>query len=193
MERVILGIDPGLAHTGWGVIRQQGARLACVAYGCIATPRTQPLAERLLKIREQVGAVVERFRPVCVGIETVWFGQNVSAAFATGQARGAALVACAEGGLSVGEFTPRQIKLAVVGTGTAEKNQVQYMVRQLLTLEDVPRPDHAADALAAAVCYVTHEGCSQAEGRYGAAVARACAADDRRREAARTRSERMTA
>lgn len=192
-ERVILGIDPGLANTGWGVVRQRGARLECVAYGCVSTPRTQPLAERLLKIREQVGAVVERFRPSCVGIETVWFGQNVSAAFATGQARGAALVACAEGGLAVGEFTPRQIKLAVVGTGTAEKDQVQYMVRQLLALEELPRPDHAADALAAAVCYVTHEGCSRAEGRFGDAVARACAADERRREATRTSSERMTA
>ena len=86
----------------------------------------------------------------------MWFGQNVTAAFDTGQARGAALVACAQHGLSVGEFTPRQIKLAVVGEGTAEKEQVQYMVRQILGLEDLPRPDHAADALAAAICYVTH-------------------------------------
>ena len=90
--------------------------------------------------------------------ETVWFGQNITAAFATGQARGAALVACAEGNLSVGEFTPRQIKLAVVGTGTADKEQVQYMVSQLLSLDSVPSPDHAADALAAAICYTTHEG-----------------------------------
>ena len=99
----------------------------------------------------------ERFRPECVGIETVWFGQNVTAAFATGQARGAALVACAEGGLAVGEYTPRQIKLAVVGEGSAEKDQVQYMVRHLLSLDRSPEPDHAADALAAAICYTTHE------------------------------------
>ena len=154
--RVILGIDPGLAHTGWGVIEQRGSRLSCLAYGCITTtPRTE-LSQRLAKICEQINAVSQRFEPSCVGIETVWFGQNVTAAFDTGQARGAALVACAQHGLSVGEFTPRQIKLAVVGEGTAEKEQVQYMVRQILGLEDLPRPDHAADALAAAICYVTH-------------------------------------
>lgn len=156
--RIILGIDPGLAHTGWGVIEQCGSRLGCVAYGCVATPASQPLAERLLKIHHQVGAVIERFRPTCVGIETVWFGNNVTAAFATGQARGAALVACAEMGLSVGEYSPSQIKLAVVGEGTAEKEQVQYMVRHLLGLSRDPEPDHAADALAAAICHTTHEG-----------------------------------
>lgn len=156
--RTILGIDPGLANTGWGLVRQEGSRLACIAYGCVSTGAKTPLAYRLRKIHEQVGAVIERFEPTCVGIETVWFGQNVTAAFATGQARGAALVACAEGGLQVGEFTPRQIKLAVVGTGSAEKEQVQYMVQKLLSLREAPQPDHAADALAAAICYTTHEG-----------------------------------
>lgn len=154
--RIILGIDPGLAHTGWGVIEQRGSRLSCLAYGCITTTPCTELSQRLAKICEQINAVSQRFEPSCVGIETVWFGQNVTAAFDTGQARGAALVACAQHGLSVGEFTPRQIKLAVVGEGTAEKEQVQYMVRQILGLDDLPRPDHAADALAAAICYVTH-------------------------------------
>lgn len=160
--RVILGIDPGLAHTGWGVVEQRGSRLNCVAYGCVATAADVSLAERLLKIHHQIGAVIERFRPTCVGIETVWFGQNITAAFATGQARGAALVACAEMGLTVGEYAPNQIKMAVVGEGTAEKAQVQYMVRQLLGLPCTPEPDHAADALAAAICYTTHaaKGCS---------------------------------
>lgn len=156
-ERVILGIDPGLAHTGWGVVEQRGSRLSCVAYGCVTTTADVPLADRLLKIHHQVRAVIERFRPSCVGIETVWFGQNVTAAFATGQARGAALVACAEMGLTVGEYAPNQIKMAVVGEGTADKAQVQYMVRQLLGLPGTPEPDHAADALAAAICYTTHE------------------------------------
>lgn len=157
-ERVILGIDPGLAHTGWGIVSQRGSALACVAYGCVTTTPQEELSQRLRKIHEQVAAVIERFGPTCVGIETVWFGQNITAAFATGQARGAALVACAEGNLAVGEFTPRQIKLAVVGTGTAEKDQVQYMVKQLLALDEPPRPDHASDALAAAICYTTHQG-----------------------------------
>ena len=156
VSRTILGIDPGLANTGWGVIEQAGSRLTCRAYGCVSTPARMDLSCRLAKIHEQIDAVARRFGPSCVGIETVWFGQHVTAAFDTGQARGAALVACAHNGLAVGEFTPRQIKLAVVGEGTADKAQVQYMVRQILGLEDLPRPDHAADALAAAICYVTH-------------------------------------
>ena len=157
-ERIILGIDPGLANTGWGIVSQRGAKLSCIAYGCVSSPAQVELSLRLRKIHEQNGAVIDRFKPTCVGIETVWFGQNITAAFATGQARGAALVACAEGNLIVGEFTPRQIKLEVVGTGTADKEQVQYMVSQLLSLDSVPSPDHAADALAAAICYTTHEG-----------------------------------
>lgn len=156
--RTILGIDPGLANTGWGLVRQEGSKLACLAYGCVSTSPGQDLSQRLKKVHDQISAVAARFEPSCVGIETVWFGQNITAAFATGQARGAALVACAEHGLEVGEFTPRQIKLAVVGTGTADKEQVQYMVKQLLGLEEVPKPDHAADALAAAICFTTHEG-----------------------------------
>ena len=156
--RIILGIDPGLANTGWGIVAQQGPRLACVAYGCITTSKDVPLAQRLRKIHEQTAAVIARYAPTCVGIETVWFGVNTQSAFATGQARGAALVACAEHDLDVGEFSPSQIKLAVAGVGGAEKEQVQYMVRQLLALETVPSPDHAADALAAAICYTTHEG-----------------------------------
>lgn len=172
-QRTILGIDPGLAHTGWGVIRQDGPALACVAYGCVATEPPLPLEKRLMKIHRQVAAVCERFRPCCVGIETVWFGQNVTAAFATGQARGAALVACAEAGLAVGEFSPNAIKLAVVGTGRADKEQVQYMVRHLLSLKDTPQPDHAADALAAAICYTTHDGPAAGNAEGGAGFERA--------------------
>lgn len=158
IQRVILGIDPGLANTGWGIVRQQGGKFDCLAYGCVSTPAEVPLAQRLAKIYEQIAAVIARYEPTCVGIETVWFGQNITAAFATGQARGAALVACAQADLNVGEFSPKQIKLAVVGEGGADKAQVQYMVKQLLALAEVPRPDHAADALAAAICYTTHEG-----------------------------------
>ena len=157
IERVILGIDPGLAHTGWGIVLQQGAQLKCLAYGCVSTSAETELSQRLAKVHQQIGAVIERYGPTCVGIETVWFGQNITAAFATGQARGAALVACAQAGLSVGEFTPKQIKLAVVGEGGAEKEQVQYMVKQLLGLDVAPKPDHAADALAAAICFTTHQ------------------------------------
>lgn len=169
-ERMILGIDPGLANTGWGVVSQLGSRLTCVAYGCISTPSSAALAQRLGKIHEQMGAVIARFRPECAGIETVWFGTNAQSAFATGQARGAALVACAQYNLSIGEFSPRQIKLAVVGTGGAEKDQVQYMVAKLLALNVVPSPDHAADALAAAICFTTHAGIA-AQAQAGAEAA----------------------
>ena len=151
-----MGIDPGLANTGWGIVEQRGSKLACLAYGCVSTSANQELPLRLAKIHDQVEAVIARYRPTCAGIETVWFGQNITAAFATGQARGAALVACAHAGLDVGEFSPKQIKLAVVGAGGADKAQVQYMVRQLLGLSAAPKPDHAADALAAAICYTTH-------------------------------------
>ncbi len=154
----MLGIDPGLAHTGWGVMRQVGSQLSCVAYGCVTTSSEDELAVRLLKIHDQITAVIHRFSPTVLGIETVWFGQNVTAAFGTGQARGAALVACAQSGLTVREFTPNQIKMAVVGNGHAEKKQVQYMVQKILSLEALPEPDHAADALAAAICYSAHEG-----------------------------------
>lgn len=165
--RIILGIDPGLANTGWGIVSQAGSKLSCVAYGCVSTSGGSPLEVRLLHIKQQIGAVVDRYRPAYVGIETVWFGQNISAAFATGQARGAALIACAEGGLHVEEFTPRQIKLACVGTGTADKAQIQYMVQKLLALDAPPKPDHAADALAAAICYTTHDGALGRLGRTG--------------------------
>ncbi len=165
MDRIILGIDPGLANTGWGIVTQRGARLSCVAYGCVSTKKELDLGARLMKIHDQIHAVASKFAPEHVGIETVWFGDNVSSAFATGQARGAALVACAKHGLAVGEFTPSQIKMAVVGTGSADKAQVQYMVQRILRLEVAPKPDHAADALAAAICYATHDGHGDAESR----------------------------
>ncbi len=154
--RTILGIDPGLAHTGWGVVRQQGSKLSCIAYGCVETGPDTLLHDRLGTIHRQVCAVVRRYEPESVAIETVWFGNNAKSAFATGQARGAALVACSGAGMDLAEYSPSQIKLAVVGSGSADKRQMQYMVQQLLGLEKPPSPDHAADALAAAICYTTH-------------------------------------
>ena len=156
-KRRILGIDPGLGHTGWGIVCQDGLRLNCAAYGCVTTASGQPLAERLLKIHEQIGAVIDHFHPDEASIETIWFGANALTAFGTGQARGAALVACAEASIPVGEYAPSQIKLATVGTGQADKDQVAYMVTQLLNLDETPHPDHAADALACAICHSTHE------------------------------------
>ena len=150
---VILGIDPGLANTGWGVVVQQGSKCRCLAYGCITTHAHVDLAERLRDIHDKMAAVVRRYHPTEVGIESVYFGANTQSAFATGQARGAALVATAEASLKTGEYTPMQIKQAVVGTGAADKNQVQFMVRTMLGLDHDIKPDHASDALAAAICH----------------------------------------
>ena len=150
---VILGIDPGLANTGWGVIESRGMQCRARAYGCIHTEKTSDIAHRLKRIYDEIDAVIHRYEPAEVAIEEIFFSANSQSAVATAQARGAALVACASCGLELGEYTPMQIKQAVVGTGGADKGQVQYMVKNLLGLEREPRPDHCADALAAAICH----------------------------------------
>lgn len=150
---IILGIDPGLANTGWGIVETRGSVCRARAYGCVTTTARQPMVERLGDIFTQITEAIERYGPTQLAIEQVFFGENVRSAIATAQARGAALVACAQAGLEVGEYTPMQIKQAVVGTGAADKRQVIYMVRNVLALDHDPRPDHCADALAAAVCH----------------------------------------
>ncbi|WP_455138754.1 crossover junction endodeoxyribonuclease RuvC [Thermophilibacter sp.] len=150
---VILGIDPGLAHTGWGVVETRGTVCRARAYGCVATAAGEPIDVRLGRICRELTSVIERYGPTELAIESIYFGENTKSAIATAQARGAAIVACSAAGLTVGEYTPMQIKQAVVGTGAADKRQVTYMVRTILALDHDPRPDHAADALAAAVCH----------------------------------------
>ena len=151
---VILGIDPGLAHTGWGIIEERRGEVRCRAYGCIETSAGSPLAVRLSHIARDLKGVVERYRPDTAAIESIYFGANVRSAIPTAHARGAALVALSECALEIGEYTPMQIKQAVVGTGAADKRQVAYMVRTLTQLDHDPNPDHAADALACAICHV---------------------------------------
>ncbi len=160
---IILGIDPGLANTGWGVIEAVGSRFRCLAYGCITTEGSTPLPARLSAIHEGLNGIVARYRPAECAVENIYFSNNAKTAFATGQARGVALLAACE--MPVGEYGPGEIKLAVVGAGDADKRQVQYMVRVVLGLAEEPRPDHAADALAAAICH--------ANSRKGAALAEA--------------------
>lgn len=150
---VILGVDPGLAHTGWGVVETRGSACRARAYGCVTTEAGEPIDVRLGRICRTLAQVIEKYGPTELSIESVYFGENTKSAIATAQARGAAIVACSSAGLSVGEYTPMQIKQAVVGTGAADKRQVAYMVRNVLALDHEPRPDHAADALAAAVCH----------------------------------------
>ncbi len=150
---VILGIDPGLAHTGWGVVEEQGGLCRARAYGCISTTAHDSIADRLGRIYRELCQVVKRYYPKTMAIEEIFFGRNTRSAIWTAHARGAALVAGASCNLEVGEYTPMQIKQAVTGTGSADKQQVSYMVRQLLALDHEPKPDHAADALAVAVCH----------------------------------------
>lgn len=150
---VILGIDPGLANTGWGVVEARGSQCRARAYGCVHTTSDQPLPARLKQIYDEIDAVIGRYRPTEVAVEEIFLCANAQSAIATAQARGAALVACARCGLEIGEYTPMQIKQSVTGTGSADKHQVQFMVRTLLRLEQEPKPDHCADALAAAVCH----------------------------------------
>ena len=155
---IILGIDPGLANTGWGVIESAGSSHRCIAYGCITTRAGELLPERLACIHDEIVSVIERYKPAACAVESVFFGSNAKSAFATGQARGVALLALADAGLELGEYSPVQIKSTVVGSGTADKGQVAYMVRVLLSLEHDPRPDHASDALAAAICHSHQRG-----------------------------------
>ncbi len=155
---IILGIDPGLANTGWGVIEQSGPRSRCVAYGCVTTRASEPLAQRLSAIHEGIVAVIERYTPQECAVESVFFGSNAKSAFATGQARGVALLATAASRIELAEYSPLQIKSVVTGSGAADKRQMQYMVRALLNLDHEPKPDHSADALAAAICHGTMRG-----------------------------------
>ena len=150
---VILGIDPGLAHTGWGIIELTGSKKRALAYGCITTNTSEEIAIRLKRIHDEVTAVIERYGPTELGIEAVYFGSNTQSALSTGQARGAALVAVAKRQLSVGEYSPTQVKQVIVGEGRAQKQQVQYMVRAMLALDHSPTPNHASDALAVALCH----------------------------------------
>lgn len=163
MSVVILGIDPGLANTGWGVVETDGVRFRCLAYGCIRTPRDGDTATRCKAVSDGLADLVARYRPAEASLENIYFNRNVRTAMGTGQARGAALVAVADAGLLVGEYGPGEIKLAVVGTGTADKRQITYMVRTILGLDHDPTPDHAADALAAAICHANRRSASARE------------------------------
>lgn len=148
----VLGIDPGTARTGYGIVERDGNKLKVVDYGCLETVASAPAAERLLSIHTGVLHLIELHRPEMVGVERLFFNRNVQTAFAVGQARGVVLLAAATHGLPVHEYGPHEVKIAVTGYGRADKVQVQRMVQALLGLAELPRPDDAADALAVAIC-----------------------------------------
>ncbi len=151
-SRRIIGVDPGLAAAGWGVVDAVGSRVIHVAHGCISTKPDKPRPERLLFIYRSFLEVVDLYRPTEAGMETLYFAKNITSAMPVAEARGVLCLSLAERGIEVREYTPMAIKQAVVGRGAAEKSQVQELVRLILALKDVPKPDHAADALGAAVC-----------------------------------------
>ena len=152
---LVLGIDPGTATTGFGLVREmQDGSLEMVEYGVITTPKDLPAHHRLKLLYHELRKLVRRHKPESVAVERLFFQRNVSTAIAVGQARGVVMLAVAEADLDVAEYTPNEVKQAVVGYGSADKKQVQEMVRVLLALPDLPKPDDAADALAIAITHL---------------------------------------
>jgi len=152
---IVLGVDPGLALTGWGLVAATGRNdLSMVKYGCIKTTPAQALTERLKTIHCTLQQIIEENRPQEMAIEELFFSKEARTVAAVGQARGAILVTAALANLPVFEYNPRQIKMSLTGYGSADKNQIQHMVKMLLRLRDIPRPDDAADAIAMAVCHL---------------------------------------
>ncbi len=152
--RRIIGIDPGLAETGYGIIESRGSSCRCVTYGTIRTPADHEPGSRLDLLYTALKKVLADFGPGEAGIESLYFAKNISSAIPVAQARGVALLALARAGIPAGEYSPVVIKQAIVGSGRAEKLQVQHLVMHILGLPEIPKPDHAADALAVAICHL---------------------------------------
>ena len=153
----VLGFDPGTATTGYGIVEGKGNRLTHIAHGVICTPPKQDFELRLQTIFREASALLTQYKPDAVGIEEIYFKQNVTTGISVAQARGVLALAAAQHGKPIGEFAPRQVKLAVTGYGKADKNQVQTMIKKLLNLDSIPKPDDAADALGIAICQI-HAG-----------------------------------
>ncbi|MDD1725173.1 MAG: crossover junction endodeoxyribonuclease RuvC [Methanospirillum sp.] len=151
----VLGIDPGYASCGYGVVGLEGRTAVAYTWGCIrTTPRTGDLAYRLLTIHQSVEGLIHTFQPGCISIEKLFFSRNTTTALQVSEARGVILLAAAEHNIPVYEYTPKQVKLAITGTGSADKMQMQQMISRLLRLSEIPRPDDAADGLSLALCHM---------------------------------------
>jgi crossover junction endodeoxyribonuclease RuvC len=150
---IVLGIDPGTQNTGYGVVYARGQKLAALDGGVIETSAALPLEKRLTTIHMRLGDLIAEHKPTAVAIEDLFFGQNARSAFSVGQARGVVMLAAGLHGIPAYSYTPQAVKQAVCGSGRAEKDQVQRMVGALLALAEPPQPDHAADALAVAICH----------------------------------------
>jgi crossover junction endodeoxyribonuclease RuvC len=165
---IVLGIDPGLANTGYGVVARRAGRLVALDGGVIETSAGASQERRLADIHGAVEALIEEHTPDAMALEQLYFGQNVRTAFAVGQARGVVMLAAGQRGLQCTSYTPQQVKGAVCGSGRAQKDQVARMVKTLLGLLEEPRPDHASDALAVAICHANSAPLASALARVGA-------------------------
>lgn len=151
---MVLGIDPGLATLGYGLIKDDGSRMICLEYGVIRTSAQEEIPLRLLHLYQKTSVLLERYQPRWMAVEKLFFNRNVKTAFQVGQARGVVVLAAAVAGVEVCEYSPLEIKKAITGYGQAYKGQVQEMVKALLGLQEIPKPDDAADALAVALCHM---------------------------------------
>lgn len=149
----IIGIDPGYAIMGWGILDLKGNKFSVVDYGSITTDEGVEAPKRLQHIYAELGAIIAKYQPEEAAIEELFFNNNAKTVILVGEARGIAVLACANAGLEISEYTPLQIKQALVGYGRADKKQVQAMVKAILNLKEVPKPDDTADAVAAAICH----------------------------------------
>ena len=149
----ILGIDPGYAILGYGIVEKKGNRFEVIHYGSVTTDAGERMPDRLKHLYYSIMEIIDEFRPDEAAVEELFFNTNTKTAIKVGQARGVAILACANSGLNIEEYTPLQIKQALTGYGRADKKQVQTMVKTILNLKEVPKPDDTADALAAAICH----------------------------------------
>lgn len=152
MVKIILGIDPGIADTGYGVIRAEGSKLSCLAYGTIKTSAQAELVDRLEILHQELDKIIKKYKPQLAAMEQLFFNKNVRTALIVGQARGVALLTIRQNKIKIIDYTPSQVKQAVSAYGQASKIQVQKMVKLILGLKELPYPDDAADALAVAIC-----------------------------------------
>jgi crossover junction endodeoxyribonuclease RuvC len=157
---IILGIDPGSAKTGYGIIEKRPrAKLECVTYGCITTPQSKSNSERLLLLEKELAAVLKRYQPDVAAVERLFFFKNLKTVMPVSEARGVILLTLARHKIPIYEFTPLQVKMTIAGYGRAEKKQVQRMVKEILSLPEIPKPDDAADGLAMAIaCSLIQRG-----------------------------------
>jgi crossover junction endodeoxyribonuclease RuvC len=151
--RTVIGIDPGLASTGWGVVKTDGSRFIHVGHGVVTTDPETPLPQRLQKIHDELARVLSKYNPGEAGVEELFFSKNITSAMQVAHARGVVLLTLGQRSIVVGTYSPQHVKQAVIGRGRADKTQVQRLVSVVLGLEEIPGPDHAADALAIAICH----------------------------------------